>query len=41
MKLATKPITAAAMETDRSDPSKTVVGSSAELVTPAFITDDR
>jgi hypothetical protein len=40
-KPAAKPTTAAEMETDRSDPSDTVAGPSAEPATPAVITDDR
>ena len=41
VKPAAKPTTAAEMETDRSDPSDTVAGPSAEPATPAVITDDR
>jgi len=40
-KRAAKLTTAAEMETDRSDPSNTLVGLSAEPATPAVITDDR
>jgi hypothetical protein len=41
VKPVAKPTTAAEMETDRSDPSDTVAGPSAEPATPAVITDDR
>jgi hypothetical protein len=40
-KPAAKPTTAAEVETDRTDPSDTVAGPSAEPATPAVITDDR
>jgi len=40
-KPAAKPTTAVEMETDRSDPSDTLAGPSAELATPAVISDDR
>jgi hypothetical protein len=40
-KPAAEPTTAPEMETDRSDPSDTPGGLSAEPATPAVITDDR
>ena len=40
-KPAAQPTTAVEMETDRSDPSDTLAGPSAELATPAVTTDDR
>jgi hypothetical protein len=40
-KPAATPTAAAEIETDRSDPSDTVAGPSAEPATPAVITDDR
>ena len=41
VKTAAKSTTAAEMETDRSDPSDTFAGLSAETATLAVITDDR
>jgi hypothetical protein len=41
VKPAAKPTTAPEMETDRSDPSDTLAGQSAEPATLAVITDDR